>query len=513
MPELSNFEAALVQMAFYGGYGTMAIPAALFIRRYSYKSGILVGLGLYAAGAFLFYPAAANQQFGFFLASLYVLTFGLAFLETTANPFILSMGARATATQRLNLAQAFNPVGSLLGMLVAQLVVIDALRSDDYSAEAYAALGEAEALAVRTNDLDVISTPYIGLGVLVAVIAVAIALTKFPQTTEHVRMTIGEAWAKLRSNARYREGVLAQAFYVGAQIMCWTFIFQYVDHLNASRGPDEQLTATWYNMAAMISFLSGRWVCTYLMRAIDGARLMMYFAMGGVLFCAGTILLGGMAGLYCLIAVSVCMSLMFPTIYGIALDGMGDEAKLGSAGLVMAIVGGGAHAAPAGLHPRLGRPGLRGLGHRGLHPRGEFLVRAAAGVLGGGGGLRSAVGGGFVGARLCTIVHHGARLCAWRLFVPPFSNVPVNRRSCGDEATGGPAGRTAALAHNRERPCTVVHNREPSSAYHPNARNITRGNGFSGSRPRRSSEKAGFLRMGSLWVSTNSTRAPSGSSQ
>ena len=340
MPELSNFEAALVQMAFYGGYGTMAIPAALFIRRYSYKSGILVGLGLYAAGAFLFYPAAANQEFGFFLASLYVLTFGLAFLETTANPFILSMGARATATQRLNLAQAFNPVGSLLGMLVAQLVVIDALRSDDYSAEAYAALGRAEALAVRTNDLDVISTPYIGLGVLVAVIAVVIALTTFPRTTEHVRMSAGEAWAKLRANARYREGVLAQAFYVGAQIMCWTFIFQYVDHLNASRGPDEQLTATWYNMAAMISFLSGRWVCTYLMRTVEGARLMLYFAIGGVGFCAGTILLGGMPGLYCLIAVSVCMSLMFPTIYGIALDGMGDEAKLGSAGLVMAIVGG-----------------------------------------------------------------------------------------------------------------------------------------------------------------------------
>lgn len=340
MPELSNFEAALVQMAFYGGYGTMAIPAALFIRKYSYKSGILLGLGLYAAGAFLFYPAAANQQFGFFLASLYVLTFGLAFLETTANPFILSMGARSTATQRLNLAQAFNPVGSLLGMLTAQLIVIDALRSDDYTGEEYAALDAGTVAEIRTNDLDIISTPYIGLGMLVLVIAVVIAFTKFPDAGMHVRMSVSEAWAKLRSNARYREGVLAQAFYVGAQIMCWTFIFQYVDNLNASRGPDEQLTATWYNMAAMISFLSGRWVCTYLMRTIEGARLMMYFAIGGVVLCSGVILLGGMAGLFCLIGVSICMSLMFPTIYGIALDGMGDEAKLGSAGLVMAIVGG-----------------------------------------------------------------------------------------------------------------------------------------------------------------------------
>ena len=340
MPELSNFEAALVQLAFYGGYFTMALPAALFIRRYSYKSGILLGLGLYATGAFLFYPAAANQQFGFFLASLYILTFGLAFLETTANPMVLAMGARETATQRLNLAQAFNPVGSLLGMLTAQLVVLDALRSDDYTAEAYAALDATTKAAVRTNDLDMISLPYLMLGGLVLLIAAVIALTKFPSAAEKVKLSLGEAWQRLKSNARYREGVLAQAFYVGAQIMCWTFIFQYVDHLNASRAPDEQLTATWYNMAAMVSFLAGRWLCTYLMRTIEGARLMMYFAVGGVTFLLGTIFIGGMAGLYCLIGVSICMSLMFPTIYGIALDGMGDEAKLGSAGLVMAIVGG-----------------------------------------------------------------------------------------------------------------------------------------------------------------------------
>ncbi|MCD6332556.1 MAG: MFS transporter, partial [Bacteroidales bacterium] len=131
MRELSNFEAALVQLAFYGGYATMAIPAALFIRKFSYKSGILVGLGLYATGALLFYPAAAREQFGFFLASLYILTFGLAFLETTSNPYILSMGPPETATRRLNLAQSFNPVGSLMGMLVAQLFVIKALQSDN----------------------------------------------------------------------------------------------------------------------------------------------------------------------------------------------------------------------------------------------------------------------------------------------------------------------------------------------------------------------------------------------
>lgn len=340
MPELSNFEAALVQLAFYGGYATMAIPAAIFIRRFSYKKGIMVGLALYAIGAFLFYPAAQYEEFGFFLASLYILTFGLAFLETTANPFILAMGDERTATQRLNLAQAFNPVGSLLGMLVAQIFVIQALRSDDYTPAAYDALNVLEKAAIRENDLNIISLPYIGLGILVLVILGIIALTRFPISKEHAKMSFRDSLSLLLKNNRYYEGVIAQAFYVGAQIMCWTFIFQYVDNMNATRAPDEQLTATWYNMAAMISFLTGRWICTWLMKYINGARLMFYFSIGGVMACAGAILLPDMAGLYSLVSISIFMSLMFPTIYGIALKGMGDEAKLGSAGLVMAIVGG-----------------------------------------------------------------------------------------------------------------------------------------------------------------------------
>ena len=340
MPELSNFEAALVQLAFYGGYATMAIPAAIFIRRYSYKKGILMGLTLYAIGAFLFYPAAANEAFGFFLASLYILTFGLAFLETTSNPFILAMGDPKTATRRLNLAQAFNPIGSLLGMLVAQIFVIQSLRSDDYSVEAYDALDVLEKAAVRENDLNIISYPYIALGVLVVVILLIVAATKFPINKNEVKISLGDSFLKLRENRRYIEGVIAQAFYIGAQIMCWTFIFQYVDEINMGRGADDQLTATWYNMAAMISFLSGRWVCTWLLQYVNASKLMLWFAIGGVLFSLGAIVLPGLSGLYSLVAISVCMSLMFPTIYGIALEGMGDEAKLGSAGLVMAIVGG-----------------------------------------------------------------------------------------------------------------------------------------------------------------------------
>ena len=341
MPELSNFEAALVQLAFYGGYGTMALPAAFFIRKYSYKSGIMLGLGLYAIGAFLFYPAAEYQKFGFFLASLYILTFGLAFLETTANPFILAMGDPKTATRRLNLSQAFNPMGSLLGMLIAQLIVLDALRSDDYSPEAYTALDEAQQIAIRQHDLEIISMPYIALGVLVTVIMLAFFFIKVPKTEqEHDKLSVKESFKKLFSNPRYYEGVIAQGLYVGSQIMCWTFIFQYVDNLNVSRGPDEQITATWYNMAAMIIFLSSRWMFTYLIKYYQPAKLMMISASFAVFFSGCTVFIGGYFGLLTLVGVSACMSLMFPTIYGIALNGMGDEAKIGSAGLVMSIVGG-----------------------------------------------------------------------------------------------------------------------------------------------------------------------------
>lgn len=372
MPELSNFEAALVQLAFYGGYATMAIPAAIFIRKFSYKKGIIVGLLLYAIGAFLFYPAALYEEYAFFLLSLYILTFGLAFLETTANPFILAMGDDKTATQRLNLAQAFNPMGSLIGMLVAQLFVVQTLRSDDYAPEAYQALDALEKATIRENDLNVISGPYIGLGILVLVILLIIIFTKFPIAREHSKMSFRESLNLLLRNKQYYEGVIAQGFYVGAQIMCWTFIFQYVDDMNATRPANEQLTATWYNMAAMVSFLTGRWICTWMMKYLDGARLMLYFAIGGVLACAGAILLPGMAGLYSLVAISIFMSLMFPTIYGIALRGMGDEAKLGSAGLVMAIVGGALMPPLQGAILDWGGPGFSDITVLGFIPEVKF---------------------------------------------------------------------------------------------------------------------------------------------
>ena len=338
MPELSNVQASLVQFAFYFGYFFMALPAALFIRKYSYKSGIILGLSLYAIGAFLFYPAAENEQFNYFLISLWIITCGLAFLETTSNPLILSLGDKETATQRLNLAQAFNPIGSLIGMIIAQVFVIEALRSDDFTNEAYNALNSTELAAIRENDLEIISIPYIALGVLVLIIMGIIIFTKMPKTSEKDKMSLSVSFHKLFANKNYKQGVIAQAFYVGAQIMCWTYIFQYVDNINDTLGLD--LTATYFNVTAMIIFLTGRWIGTALMKTINPSKMLLLFGIGGVLFCAGAIIIPGVIGLYSLVGVSFFMSIMFPTIYGIALKDMGDEAKIGSAGLVMSIVGG-----------------------------------------------------------------------------------------------------------------------------------------------------------------------------
>jgi FHS family L-fucose permease-like MFS transporter len=340
MPELSNTEASLVQFAFYFGYFFMALPAALFIRKYSYKSGIIVGLSLYAIGAFLFFPAAKFETFTFFLISLWIMTCGLAFLETTANPLILALGSKETATLRLNLAQAFNPLGSLTGMVVAQVFIIDVLRSDDYSAEAYQALSSQELAVIRENDLGIISVPYIALGVLVLIIMATIIMVKFPKVEEQSKIALKETFKTLAKNKTYLMGVVAQIFYVGAQIMCWTFIFQYVDNLNTALPIDEQLTATWFNVAAMLLFLSGRWLGTLLMKTINPSKLLLIFGIGGAITTAITVFIGGHIGLYSLVGTSVFMSIMFPTIYGISLKNMGDEAKIGSAGLVMAIVGG-----------------------------------------------------------------------------------------------------------------------------------------------------------------------------
>ena len=336
--ELNNTQASWVQMAFYGGYFTMAFPAAMFIKKYTYKKGIMLGLILYSIGALLFYPAAAYEEFGFFLAALYILTFGLAFLETTANPFILSMGAEETATRRLNLAQAFNPIGALTGLFIAQTFILGSLQSDDVDTQGniiYDTLSETAKTAVRSSDLMVVRNPYVILGLFVLFMLVLIAIVKMPEKKETINGSVASAVKRLSKRKKFVEGVIAQMFYVGAQIMCWTYIYQYAETL----GIDNRSAVT-YAYWALILFLIGRWIGTYLLKYIPSGKLLMYFAFGAIAFTLGAIFIPGMTGLYSLVGISLCMSVMFPTIYGIALEGVGEDAKFGAAFLVMAIVGG-----------------------------------------------------------------------------------------------------------------------------------------------------------------------------
>lgn len=356
--EINNTQSSLVQFAFYGGYATMAIPAALFIRKFSYKSGILLGLALYSFGALMFLPAAITENFYWFPFSLYILTFGLAFLETTANPYILSMGPPETATRRLNLAQAFNPMGSLLGMVVASKLVLRNLKAEGYFAnitamlrakgvsdetmpeaiKAYVSLGtnQLEYAAMKTHDIAIIRNPYVILGVVVAIFFFIFLFSKIPSqhTAEHIHPI--ESAKRLFKNKMWVGGVIAQTFYVAAQITCWTYIIQYAGRncgFSAERAQD-------WNIVAMVIFLSSRFICTFILKYLNAGLLLALLAVAGAVLTTLTILLQNTTGLVCLVGISACMSLMFPTIYGIALEGLGEDAKLGSAGLIFAIVGG-----------------------------------------------------------------------------------------------------------------------------------------------------------------------------
>ena len=305
---MSVTDGTLVQVAFYGGYFAMAFPAAMFIRKYTYKAGVLLGLGLYALGALSFFPAKLTGDYHPFLLAYFIMTCGLSFLETSCNPYILSMGTEETATRRLNLAQAFNPIGSLMGMYVAMNFIQNKLHPMDTAERAQ--LTQAEFEAVRDSDLSVLIGPYLVIGVVIFIMLL----------------------------------VMTQFFYVGAQIMCWTFVIQYGTHLFTSQGMEEQaaeVLSQKYNIVAMIIFCVSRFICTFILRYVKPGKLLMVLAVAALMLTAGVIFcVESIWGMYCLVGVSACMSLMFPTIYGIALKGMGDDAKFGAAGLIMAILGG-----------------------------------------------------------------------------------------------------------------------------------------------------------------------------
>lgn len=339
---MSATDGALVQVAFYGGYFAMAFPAAMFIRRYSYKAGVLVGLGLYALGALLFYPAKMTGEYYPFLAAYFILTCGLSFLETSSNPYILSMGTEETATRRLNLAQSFNPMGSLLGMFVAMNFIQAKLNPLDTAARAQ--LNDAQFEAVKESDLSVLIAPYLAIGIVIFAMFMLILIKKMPHNGDKNHdINFVPTLRRIFSPPHYREGVIAQFFYVGVQIMCWTFIIQYGTPILMAEGMTEQaaeVMSQQYNIIAMVIFCCSRFICTFLLRYVNTGQLLMMLAIAGGALVCGVIFMHNIYGLYCLVGVSACMSLMFPTIYGIALTGLGDDAKFGAAGLIMSILGG-----------------------------------------------------------------------------------------------------------------------------------------------------------------------------
>jgi len=372
---ISNFESSLVQFAFYGGYLVMAFPAAFFIKRFSYKSGILLGLVCYAVGCLLFIPSGLAMSFVAFLLSYFVMTTGLAFLETCANPFILAMGPPETATRRLNFAQSFNPMGSLAGMFVASNFILAKLDKADEAARTALRAESVEAFnTIAKHDVSVIVGPYAILGFVLLAVLVVFCLVRLPHNADddNRRLDIGPTLKRLFTNLHYVEGVVAQMFYVGVQIMCWTFIIQYAAQTLGLPKPEAQN----YNILAMVMFLAFRFICTFLLKFFNSGVLLMTLALGGGLLVLYTIFGGGnldagaqfaammeqvqgngplaalavylkapfvipgMFGLVALIMVSACMSLMFPTIYGITLRTVGADAKIGAAGLVMGVGGG-----------------------------------------------------------------------------------------------------------------------------------------------------------------------------
>lgn len=335
-------QATLVQVAFYGGYFAMALPAAFFIRKFDYKWGVLMGLGLYAVGAFLFFPAKATGSFYPFLVAYFILTCGLSFLETSCNPYILSMGDPSTATRRLNLAQAFNPIGSISGMFVAMYFIQNRLDPTEKVARAAMPIDQFE--AVKEHDLSVLIGPYLFIGLVILALFLVILFMKMPKEDAKGGSSAGASWGRLLRNREYVFGVIAQFFYVGVQIMCWTFIIQYGKRIFMGEGMSEGDAASLaqkYNIVAMCLFCGSRFICTFLMRFINAGRLLGILAVAGGALVLGVIFIDGRIGLYCLVGVSACMSLMFPTIYGIALGKVSiEDAKFGAAGLIMSILGG-----------------------------------------------------------------------------------------------------------------------------------------------------------------------------
>lgn len=343
---MSDTRTSLIQVASYGlGYFVFALPAAVFIKKYSYKSGVLLGLGLYLAGCLLFYPASLTGNYFHFLGALWILFGGLSVLETSANPYIIAMGSEETGTRRLNLAQSFNPLGSISGVLISQVFILSELNL----------AGETERLAMRTEELDLIkagelnavTTTYVSIGIVLLVLWLLIFITRMPRASDRgSAVDLKATLQRLLHNRSYVMGVIAQFFYVGAQIGVWSFTIRYamsalnLENIQLAEGKTPEQVAAGYYVAALILFAVSRFVFTFLMRYIKPIKLLIFASFMAIISTLVVIFGDGMTGVIALVIISMFMSLMFPTIFGLGVRGLGEDRKIGGAGHIMAIVGG-----------------------------------------------------------------------------------------------------------------------------------------------------------------------------
>lgn len=333
---MSDLQTSFVQFAFYGAYFCIALPAAMFIRRYSYKSGILLGLFLYAAGTMLFLPAGKVASYGFYLAAIYVMASGCAVLETTANPYILAMGPHESATRRLNIAQTFNPIGAICGILMSRHFILSELQDAD-AAERLNMPAQA-LVEMQQHELDAVSGTYMFIGCVLLCLLVVIACVKMPKDKdnaeeEDIMVTFKGLWRC----ARYRRGVIAQFFYVGVQTGVWSFTIRIaMDRLGIM-----EKEASLIFLYSIVAFTLFRFIFTWLMGFFKPVKLLFVSCIVAVI-CTIVVIFGeGWSSMVALVGISACMSLMFPTIYGIALEDVnGSKAKIAASGLIMAILGG-----------------------------------------------------------------------------------------------------------------------------------------------------------------------------
>jgi FHS family L-fucose permease-like MFS transporter len=344
---MTDSKTALIQVVCYGaGYGLFAIPAAIFIKKYTYKTGVLLGLGMYALGAILFYPAMLSAQYGWFLAAIWVLFSGLSILETAANPYIITMGPEETGTRRLNLAQSFNPIGSITGVFISQYFILSQLNRA--SAAERALMSQEKLQKIQAHELSAVTMTYVSVGLILLVIWILIAINKkMPNTAEGDKnIDLIGTFRRIIKKKHYIWGVIAQFFYVGAQIGVWSFTIRYVmqelklESITLSPGKTPEQIAASYYTAALILFTASRFICTWLMKYIKPAVLLRILAIIAIILSAIVALGGGKIGVYALVGISGTMSLMFPTIFGLAVRGLGEDTKIAGSGLIMAILGG-----------------------------------------------------------------------------------------------------------------------------------------------------------------------------